>query len=132
MRSPLRILPALALASCVNTSCSERGPVITAPTSPDAGGGSQHASDSSRQPSPSGPPAAVPPPEHPDRCDHRRAQWAIGHSATRDVLDRARLDAGAEFARFLRIGEPITLEYRIGRLNLGIDEGNVVRTVRCG
>ena len=132
MHPPLRILAALVMASCVNASCSGSAPVITAPTPPDAGGGSQQASDNPRQPSPPGPGTPVPPPEHPDRCDHRRAEWAIGQSATEDVLDRARVAAGAEFARFLRIGQPITMEYRIGRLNLGVDDGNVVRTVRCG
>ena len=134
MRLRSVVLAALMTASCLSGSCGNSAPDITAPTPPAPDAGAQQPTDNptQRPPEPPVPPTPVPPaPEPPDRCDHRKAQWAIGQRGTQDVLDRARLAAGAEFARFLRIGEAVTLEYRVGRLNLGLDEEETIRNVLC-
>jgi hypothetical protein len=65
-------------------------------------------------------------------CDDTKAVWAVGQTADGDVLERARLDAGAEVARFLRPGQAVTMEFSVRRLNLDVDTGNTVTGVRCG
>lgn len=65
-------------------------------------------------------------------CDHTKAAWAVGQPADGGVLERARLDAGAEVARFLRPGQAVTMEFSARRLNLDVDVANTVTAVRCG
>jgi hypothetical protein len=65
-------------------------------------------------------------------CDAGKAQWAIGQRATDELLEQARAAAGARTARFLRPDQPITREYFGWRLNLGLNEHDVVRSVNCG
>jgi peptidase inhibitor I78 family protein len=60
------------------------------------------------------------------------AQWAIGERAGNGVLERARIAAGASTARFLLPNQVITMEYLGSRLNLELDDRQVVRAVRCG
>jgi hypothetical protein len=76
------------------------------------------------------PPASRPPLS--GECDATKAQWALGERATNEVLERARVAAQAGTARFLRPNQVITLEYSSARLNLGLDEKEIVRNVRCG
>jgi hypothetical protein len=127
-----RILAAVALASCVSAGCSSGSERIAGPTPVDSGGTQQPGTDPSRPPSPPPAPGTEPAaPEHPDRCDHRKAQWALGQAGSTQLLERARVATGAETARFLRFGEATTLEYRIGRLNLVLDAQSIVRRVEC-
>ena len=127
-----RLLAALAVASCVSAACSTGSERIAGPTPVDSGGTQEPAADPSRPPSPPPPPGSEPgPPEHQDRCDHRKAQWVLGHTASTRLLEQARVAAGAEVARFLRFGEATTLEYRMGRLNLGLDAREIVRRAEC-
>ncbi|MFN3314213.1 MAG: I78 family peptidase inhibitor [Hyphomonas sp.] len=65
-------------------------------------------------------------------CDAARAQWAIGEPASEELLERLRFDAGADLARYLRPGQPVTLEYHHARLNAELDEEGVVVALRCG
>jgi uncharacterized protein YceK len=65
-------------------------------------------------------------------CDASKAQWAIGQRATDELLEEARAAAGARTARFLRPNQPITMEYFGWRLNLGLNEQDVVRSANCG
>lgn len=65
-------------------------------------------------------------------CDASRAGWAAGQRATDQLLEKARADAGAKTARFLRPNDVITLEYSGERLNLRVDGDNIVRSVTCG
>ena len=126
-----RLLAALAVASCVSGACSSGSERLAGPTPVDSGGTQQPGADPSRPPSPPPPDTEPRQPEHPDRCDHRKAQWALGQAASTKLLERARVATGAETARFLRLGEPTTLEYRIGRLNLSLDAEDIVRRIEC-
>jgi hypothetical protein len=65
-------------------------------------------------------------------CDASKAQWAIGQRATDELLEGARAAAGARTARFLRPNQPITMEYFGWRLNLGLNEQDIVRSATCG
>ena len=134
MRRVSALVTALVLASCLSGACSSSPDNPAKPTPADSGNTPQQptGTDTSRPPAPPAPPSSEPrPPEHPDRCDHRKAQWAVGEAASSQLLEKARVAAGAETARFLRLGEPTTLEYRFGRLNLGLDSRNIVRRVEC-
>jgi hypothetical protein len=94
--------------------------------------------EGSRQGGPSDPsqrpPASPGPPVAPDteKCDASKAGSAVGSPATAEVLEKARVAAGASVARFLKPNQPITMEYLASRLNLGLDDKNIVRSVRCG
>jgi Peptidase inhibitor I78 family len=65
-------------------------------------------------------------------CDATKAQFAIGQAASSDLLERARRAAGAGSARFLRPNQPITMEYLGSRLNLNLNERDVVNGASCG
>jgi hypothetical protein len=60
------------------------------------------------------------------------AHFAIGQPATNDLLDRARVAAGASTARFLRPNQVVTLEYLDSRLNLHLDARDIVTGTNCG
>jgi hypothetical protein len=65
-------------------------------------------------------------------CNADAAQSAVGKTATPDVVEQARTDAGADMARVLKPGQVVTMEYREGRLNVHVDANNVIESVRCG
>jgi Peptidase inhibitor I78 family len=107
----------------------------TTPTSPGSGGedgSSQSPTGPTESPRPPQPPNPPTPPPASGSCDHTKAQWTIGQPASDDLLERARLAAGAGSARFLRPNQPVTMEYLGSRLNLCLDGQDVVRSVVCG
>ena len=65
-------------------------------------------------------------------CAELPAQWAIGQPASARLLERARVDAGAKLARFIRPNQPITMDYSRVRLNLYLNANDVVEFVVCG
>lgn len=65
-------------------------------------------------------------------CNADAARGAIGKTATAAVVEQARKDAGAAMVRTLKPGQMVTMEYRGDRLNIDVDERNVVTNVRCG
>jgi hypothetical protein len=83
----------LVVVGCLSAGCSGSADRVTAP-------------------SPIGPPSGS---QQPGTCDASQAQWAVGEPAGSDLLERARLAAGAGTARFLRPNQPITLEYLASR-----------------
>ena len=79
------------------------------------------------------PPMSNPNPPNPMGCDAEAAKpGAIGKVASAEVVERARRDAGAQMARVLKPGQMVTMEYREGRLNIDVDEANVITNLRCG
>ena len=67
-----------------------------------------------------------------ERCDATRAQSFVGQAATTELVERARAAAGANTARTLKPDQMVTLEYLEGRLNLRVDESNIVASIDCG
>ncbi|WP_024892043.1 I78 family peptidase inhibitor [Luteimonas huabeiensis] len=65
-------------------------------------------------------------------CDAGRVQSFVGQAASDDVVERARVGAGASVARTLKPGQAVTLEYMEGRLNLYLDEAGTIAELRCG
>lgn len=120
------ILPGVLAASCFMNACRETTPAAPTPLA-------EHGqSGNISSPPASAPPISPAPPVTSGSCDGAKAQWAVGHAASDELLERARVSAGADSARFLRPNQPVTLEFLGGRLNLGLDARDVVRSVVCG
>jgi hypothetical protein len=77
------------------------------------------------------PPPASAPPATPG-CDADAVQGLVGHVASADVVEKARVAAGAQIARTLKPGQMVTMEYHASRLNIDVDANNVITNVRCG
>lgn len=80
-------------------------------------------------PAPDGDAAATP---STASCNADAAGSALGQQATSEVLEKARTDAGAQAVRTLKPNQVVTMEYLEGRLNVMVDDNNVVTGVRCG
>ena len=147
MRSHLIVLPVLLVTTCLSAACSRTSSDITAtaPTPvPNGGGDSQTAANPlpPRPPAPPVVPAPRPPSPNPpgpppslpvsDRCDYTKVHGAIGQPASSDLLERARVAAGAKSARFLRPNDIVTREYLASRLNVLLDTNHIVRSMYCG
>ena len=65
-------------------------------------------------------------------CDADAATSAVGKAASAQVLEEARIAAGAQVARILKPGQVVTMEYHASRLNLHVDEHGIVVRVLCG
>jgi len=65
-------------------------------------------------------------------CDATKVQFAVASPASPDLLERARLAAHATTARFLRPNQAITLEFLASRLNLNLNERDIVLSGYCG
>ena len=78
------------------------------------------------------PPMSDPNPPAQASCNHEAAQSVVGQTATAATVERARQLAGARIARVLKPGQMVTMEYLEGRLNIYVDEKNVITSVRCG
>ena len=67
-----------------------------------------------------------------DPCDADAVQSLIGQQASEEVVEQARIDAGAETVRTLSPGQVVTMEYRQGRLNVDLDDAGTITGLRCG
>jgi hypothetical protein len=65
-------------------------------------------------------------------CNASRAQFAVGERASDELLERGRTAAGAATARYIRPNQPITTEFLGSRLNLNLNDKDVVVSVSCG
>ena len=64
-------------------------------------------------------------------CNADRAESAVGQKANSEMLDTYRKQADAQLARILRPRDVITMEYNPQRLNLRVDEQDMVISVNC-
>lgn len=74
----------------------------------------------------------MPPSDGTARCNAAPAQTMVGQVATAANVERARTLAGARTARTIKPGMMVTMEYIEGRLNIDVDEKNVMTHIRCG
>ncbi|MFZ5655773.1 MAG: I78 family peptidase inhibitor [Pseudomonadota bacterium] len=77
------------------------------------------------------PPMSDPQPP-PASCNADAARSLVGQPATPANVERARQLAGARMARVLKPGQMVTMEFIEGRLNIDVDDRNVITHVRCG
>lgn len=66
------------------------------------------------------------------RCEAKAAEFTIGKKASPELLEQARIRAGAQNARILKPNDMVTLEYRSDRLNLNTDDKLVITRINCG
>ncbi|MDG2524041.1 I78 family peptidase inhibitor [Stenotrophomonas sp. HITSZ_GD] len=65
-------------------------------------------------------------------CDASQLQSLVGQPLTDALSAQAREDAHAAQVRVLKPGEMVTMEFKGDRLNLEVDEKQVISGVRCG
>lgn len=65
-------------------------------------------------------------------CDAKAVQALVGKTVTPTLAEDARREAGASVARVLHPHEPVTMEYNSQRLNIDVDDRQVVKQVNCG
>ena len=65
-------------------------------------------------------------------CDAARVDALAGHAATPSNLDLARELSGADSVRVIGPGEPVTADYSASRLNLEVDDNDVILRAACG
>jgi hypothetical protein len=73
---------------------------------------------------------ATPPP--PASCDASQVQGLVGQTYSDAVQAQAKEDSGASDVRVLKPNQPVTMEFIGERLNIEIDDKNVISGVRCG
>ena len=67
------------------------------------------------------------------QCSAQAAKFLEGQPFTEDQPERARQAAGASEVRVLTQGQFITKEYKMGRLNITVDDNRrIVLRVHCG
>jgi len=65
-------------------------------------------------------------------CTSSAVEHLKGKTATPELLEQARQQAGASTARILTPDSVVTLEYNGQRLNLNVDDQRVIARVSCG
>jgi len=74
--------------------------------------------------------ATTPPPV--GTCDASQVEGLVGQPYSEELAEQARQDAGAAKVRMLKPNQPITMEFLGERLNIEVDDKNLVSGVRCG
>ncbi|SEI39436.1 MULTISPECIES: I78 family peptidase inhibitor [unclassified Achromobacter] len=124
IRKLIPFLLVASLAACANTGGS-RTSSAPASSSSDAsssvGAGTSYGSSSAMPGSTSG-----------KTCDAGPLQSQIGQKATPSVMEDLRTRSGSTTARMLRPGQVVTMEYNNTRLNLIVDDKDVMTAIRCG
>ncbi|MCY1528926.1 Peptidase inhibitor I78 family protein [compost metagenome] len=68
----------------------------------------------------------------PGACNAEVVQSLLGQIATADVVKQAHQLSGAQTARVLAPGDVMTMDYNARRLNINIDESEVIEQITCG
>lgn len=115
-------LPAmLALSACSAPPMDEQEAVATE---------AQQAADAAAAPVDDTGKATEAPPV--GNCDATQAQGLVGQTYSDALGAQAQQDASARDLRVLRPNDMTTMEFVGERLNVELDDGNVVTGVRCG
>lgn len=72
------------------------------------------------------------PPEMLPNCGMGMLGGYVGHQATADAVAGLREWRGDHKVRVLRPGQMVTMDYLPERLNIHVDESNVIRKFTCG
>lgn len=132
IRKLIPVLLVATLSACANTGAprsSSSSAASSSASSPATSASSPATSDSS-----SGASYGSPSTQAGARktCDAAPLQSQIGQKATQSVLEDLRTRSGAATARILRPGQLVTMEYNDTRLNLIVDDKDVMTAIRCG
>ncbi|HET7125815.1 MAG TPA: I78 family peptidase inhibitor [Lysobacter sp.] len=66
------------------------------------------------------------------RCQAEPGQRFVGQAASDEVVSQAQAATGAKTVRVLKPGMAATMDFRDDRLNLHLDEHDVIVEVGCG
>ncbi|BAV95787.1 I78 family peptidase inhibitor [Lysobacter enzymogenes] len=125
-----RLLPALCLAAALPlamSACAASRPAAEMPSSAEQAVAAGQTVDE-----PAAPAQPAPLPPRPS-CNADAAKSSlIGKTADAATVERARTAAGGHTVRVLKPGQMITKEYLDGRVNVHVDERNVIVDVGCG
>jgi hypothetical protein len=66
------------------------------------------------------------------KCSTAMLGNLVGRAATAEVISRARHRSGATAVRTIRPGQAVTMDYRDGRLNVNVNDRNLVKSFTCG
>jgi hypothetical protein len=83
-------------------------------------------------PAPPVEPPAQTPPVAEGNCSAEAAGDLVGKPYSAEAVEKARLASGSKTVRVIRPGMAVTMDYRIDRLNIDLDEKDVVTRVHCG
>lgn len=73
------------------------------------------------------------PAQHPDTtCRAEAVPGLLGKLATAERVELAREQTGAKSVRVLAPGDAATMDYNPQRLNIEIDEAEVIQRITCG
>ncbi len=65
-------------------------------------------------------------------CNAEAASWTIGHAATAEVVERARVETQSNDVRVIEPGQPVTMDYSPNRLNINVNERGAIVGLKCG
>ncbi len=65
-------------------------------------------------------------------CDASTVQDAIGKPATTDTIERVRVDSRSRVVRVIHPGQVITMDFSTERVDVRVDDNNVILAVTCG
>lgn len=77
-------------------------------------------------------PDAVPPGDEFMECDAAPVQRLIGQRYQERIGSEAMRGSKSRSLRVTRPGQAVTMDYRTDRLNIDLDERDVIRRVSCG
>ena len=124
IRGPRRTLALMTATALALTLAACNGP---APEEQDqALDQAQQAAAEAAAPAPD---AATPPA---GSSDASQVQGLVGQPYSDAVGEQARQDAGAEKVRTLKPNQPMTMDYRVERLNLYLDANGNIERIACG
>lgn len=65
-------------------------------------------------------------------CNANKIQALVGQPATQEVAVEAQRVSGARVVRWLRPNMAVTMEFRADRLNITLDDRNLIERITCG
>ncbi|MGL4315237.1 MAG: I78 family peptidase inhibitor [Pseudomonas sp.] len=66
------------------------------------------------------------------RCNADAVQHLVDERITSELAEQARAKAGAQFLRVTYPNQPVTMDYNSQRLNIEIDDGDIILRLNCG
>lgn len=81
---------------------------------------------------PAPPPPRVTSEANPDPCGGGPVQDRVGRSFSESLRDAIVAESGAERVRVLRPGDAATMDHRPDRLNIHLDDNDVIARIECG
>lgn len=126
IRKLIPFLLVASLAACANTGGSRTS------SAPASSSSSASSTSSGGSGSSYGSSSAMPGSSNGKTCDAGPLQSQLGQKATPSVMEDLRSRSGSATARMLRPGQVVTMEYNNTRLNLIVDDKDVMTAIRCG